>query len=114
MSEFAKLTSRQNIQPMEELDIFLRLENPLSDPLTINWEIKFPFPVATGNQTTGIILLTPHNNQVFSWRTDMARLPAGKRAQAAETEIVVELGLNHAGNATRDVLRSTLKQLSQR
>lgn len=114
MSEYAKLTSQGNIHKLEELNIFLRLDNPLSDPLTINWEIKFPFPIDSGKKTTGTVLLPPHDNQVFSWITVLSQLPSSKREEVAEKEIVVELSLTHAGNATRDGLRSTLKQLDQR
>lgn len=114
MSEYTKLTFQGNIQKLEELDIFLRLDNPLSDPLTINWVIKFPFPIVSGKKTTGTVVLSPHDNQVFSWRTNLSQLSSSKREEAAEKEIVVELSLSHAGNASMDVLRSTLKQLGQR
>lgn len=113
MSEYAKLTSQLNDRKIEEVDIFLRLDNPLSDPLTVNWAIKFPFPVVPSNKTTGTLLLAPHDNQVISWRTDLSQWPMPKREAASETEIVVELVLSHAGNASMDMLRSTLKQLGQ-
>jgi hypothetical protein len=111
VSDYAQLSARTNHQQLEESDIFLTLQDPQPDPLTIDWRIRFPFPVVPANKTSGTIRLDPYHKEVISWITDLARLPVSRRQAASDQEIVVELRLSSAGNAFQDGTRSTLKQL---
>jgi hypothetical protein len=113
VSDYAQLSARTNYPKLEELDIFLTFQNPLPDPLTIDWKISFPFPVVSANKTSGTMRLDPHDNEVTSWTTDLAQLHVFQRQAASDQEIVVELRLSSAGNAFLDVTRSTVKQLDK-
>ena len=114
MSEYAKLSSQMNHPRIEESDIFLTINNPLSDPVTVNWKIRFPFPVVPTNKTSGTIQLDPYGNQVISWTTGLAQYPASQRQGLSDQEIVVELRLMAAGGAFQDGTRNTLNQLGKR
>lgn len=113
MSDYAELSARTNHPKLEESDIFLTVQNPLPDRLTIDWKISFPFPVVPANKTSGTIRLDPHDNEVTSWTTDLAQLHVFQRQATSDEEIVAELRLSSAGNAFLDVIRSTLKQLER-
>src|ERR1700674_3900315 len=112
MGNYAKLSSRTLYPQLDELDIFLTLQNPLGDPLTIDWTIKFPFPVVPTNKASGASRLDPYSNAVVSWTTDLARISVSQKEAASDQEIVVDLRLPSAGNHFLDGIRGTLKQLS--
>ena len=114
MSDYAQLKAQTSHPQLEESDIFLVLKNPLSDVLSIDWKISFPFPVIPDNKTGGTTRLNPYDNQEVSWTTALAKLSDPKRQTASEQEIVVKLRLSAAGNAFQDGTRDTLKQLSGR
>jgi hypothetical protein len=114
MSDYAQLSARQSITPnnlSQESDIFLKLKNPLSDPVEIDWEIGFPFPVDPANRNTGKDRLDPYGNTTKSWTTNLAQLRRHEQQAASEEEIVVRLKLSPAGNHIEDRTRGTLRQL---
>jgi hypothetical protein len=114
MSDYAQLSARQSIAPnnlSQESDIFLKLKNPLSDPIEVDWEIGFPFPVDPANRNTGKDRLEPNENITKSWSANLTQLRRHEQQAASEKEIVVELKLSSAGNHFEDGTRSTLGQL---
>jgi hypothetical protein len=113
VSDYAKLSARTNHPKLEQSDIFLTLQNPLPDPLRIDWKISFPFPVVPAHKTGGTIRLDPHDNEVTSWTTDLAQLQVSQKQATSDQEIVAELCLSSAGNTFLDVIRSTLRQLEK-
>lgn len=114
MSVYAELSARQSITPnslSRESEIFLKLKNPTSDPVDVDWEVKFPFPVDPANRNTGKVRLDPYGNATESWTTNLTQLRRHEQQAASEKEIVVELKLSSAGNRFVDGTRSTLRQL---